>query len=217
MFERINHVLQGFAARYEANPSTRSRTLLFSGTLLIIEGTLGVVRNGITKKSSGLIGAISGLCAGAVFMWAGNFLNPSASDAIQTEGVITSFEEVYESGRLMYAPIYSYKVGEKEFQYISSTHYGSMPVVGQTVTLEYSKQQPQYAYRTDGLDWLMNNGLRYLGLALVISSLLAFAFNAALISIGIYLIILSRRESQGENPVSLARNIRNAWKEITRH
>ena len=77
----------------------------------------------------------------------------------------------------MYAPNYRYKVGEKDFQYRSSTHFGSMPVVGQTVTLEYSEQQPQYAYRTDGLDWLMNKGPRYLGLTLIIASRFCIRFQ----------------------------------------
>jgi hypothetical protein len=62
----------------------------------------------------------------------------------------------------------------------------------------------------------MNKGPRYLGLTLIIASLLAFAFNIAFISVGIYLIILSRRAPQGANSVSLAQNISKIWKEITR-
>jgi hypothetical protein len=214
MFDRIKHIVTGFKARLETDPLYKSKVLFLSGTLAIIEGAFGVVRNGATAKGRGIFGSITTILAGFALLWISNLVDPTAYDAVKTEGTVNSYVTVTNENKLMYAPVYTYVVNDTKYNVQSQSLFGMQPRIGETVTIEYSKSQPEYAYRVDGIDGVFNNGFYYVALIIIASGIISFTFNCTLIAVGVYFIILSRRARPPEDKGSIFQSFLNAKKEI---
>lgn len=206
MLQRIHHLSNTVKTNWSDDPAARAAAKQATGAVLVAEGVTGVIRRtagnvgrratgrDTNRGRGGLLGGILGIAIGVVFMVVGSFMSPP-DDLIEVPGEISNVIETTNSdGDRAYRAEYVYEVDGRVYEATSSMTSSSRPAVGTSVTIGHPPQDPAAGQRVDGIEGSAHRLFFWVGVFVVVTSLISLVISIALIVVGIKLFRDGRRE-----------------------
>lgn len=225
LFSTLKKQATSFLEQYkQKNPATYAAAEQAIGSILIVDGFIGIENPFGGKKRPGIFGTIGGVVLGIVFMlvpvFMGNITNMNNMTATTSATIVSvgTTSPAYSSSNRSEAASCSlkvhYLVDGKEYTQqssVSSSSYCSL-AQGQAITINYDPQKPGswiYGAKTFGLIFQI---FFWIGILIIISSIITFFIRLLSIIFGWKLLRNGRKDAanlpQGANLETLINEIK---------